>query len=584
MPRTHGLRALAADGLTLVVHPGDEPDEGALEALVAADGAVRALVLVHRLGLPQDGARWRAWCDARGLLLVEDARHALGAWTTGGRVGAHGHAAAFDLRATLGVPAALVLGPGAEPPSSGPLAQVAAALPALLEPDAAAARRGHALALVSLLGEGVVPGPFAAPQVGAAPLLLPARGIDAAALRRAGVVGVELPAGLTGLPVHQRLTPADVERVAAAAARARTSSPVSAPAPSAPAPSAPALTVARAASFAEVEPLWRELGVASGNPFSTAEWAKAWLEHLGAGADLHLLVCRDATGRATAILPLALRRVGPLRVLRFVGHGPADRLGPVCAPADLPAAMRALRTALHDIPHDVLVADQLPADDGHAALLGARVLRREASPALDTTATTWDAFLAARSKNFRRRERKLRREHDVVFRLADAQTLDADLDTLAALHDRRWGGTTGTFDGAQGVFHRAFAHAALDRGWLRLWILTLDGEPAAAWYGFRFASSDWYYQSGRDPRFEGELSVGNAMIAHTVRCAFEDGMAEFRLLRGGEEYKARFSTHDAGLHTAALARTPAGRAAVLAAEAALLVPADRRRALLHRLR
>ncbi len=48
-----------------------EPDEDALEALLGP--RVRALYLIHHLGFPQDVARWRRWCDAHGLLLIEDA-------------------------------------------------------------------------------------------------------------------------------------------------------------------------------------------------------------------------------------------------------------------------------------------------------------------------------------------------------------------------------------------------------------------------------------------------------------------------------------------------------------------------------
>ena len=56
---------------------------------------------------------------------------------------------------------------------------------------------------------------------------------------------------------------------------------------------------------------------------------------------------------------------------------------------------------------------------------------------------------------------------------------------------------------------------ALERGWLRLWVLEADGKAVAAWYGFRFAQIDWYYQSGRDPDWERQ-SVGFVLLAHTI--------------------------------------------------------------------
>ena len=55
-------------------HGNLEPDEDELDALMSE--RVRSLYLVHYLGFPQDAARWRRWCDDRGLLLIEDATQA----------------------------------------------------------------------------------------------------------------------------------------------------------------------------------------------------------------------------------------------------------------------------------------------------------------------------------------------------------------------------------------------------------------------------------------------------------------------------------------------------------------------------
>src|SRR5206468_2281345 len=119
-----------------------------------------------------------------------------------------------------------------------------------------------------------------------------------------------------------------------------------------------------------------------------------------------------------------------------------------------------------------------------------------------------------------------------------------------------------------------FAHAALERGWLRLWVLEADGAPVAAWYGFRFAEVDWYYQSGRDPAWERQ-SVGFVLMAHTIQAAFDDGMLEYRLLRGGEGYKERFASDDPGIETVALTRGVLGSAALLAARSARSTPIRR---------
>jgi CelD/BcsL family acetyltransferase involved in cellulose biosynthesis len=217
---------------------------------------------------------------------------------------------------------------------------------------------------------------------------------------------------------------------------------------------------------------------------------------------------------------------------------------------------------------DVVVGDHLPAGEGWTALLGGRSLRRTASPVLRFGPGGWEEFLATRSANFRgqvrRRERRLYAEHDaVVVRLADdAERLDDDLDTLFDLHVARR--PEGSSFAARHAFHRAFAHRALARGWLRLWLLEVDGRPRAAWYGFRFAGVESYYQSGRDPAW-GRNSVGFVLMTHSARAAADDGMTEYRHLRGDEEYKYRFATHDADLETIAVSTGAAGGAAVTGA-------------------
>jgi CelD/BcsL family acetyltransferase involved in cellulose biosynthesis len=251
----------------------------------------------------------------------------------------------------------------------------------------------------------------------------------------------------------------------------------------------------------------------------------------------------------------------------------ADQLAPVCAPDDRPQAARALEAAFADSGAQLLVADRLPGEQGWTGLLGGRLMRTEPSPLLDAGGADFDAWLSSRSKNFRdqakRRERKLRREHESVeFRLSDdPERLDSDFDTLVRLHEAHWGERSGSFAGERLSFHRDFVHAALERGWLRLWTLEVDHRPAAAWLGYRFGGIEWYYQAGRDPALERE-NVGFVLLVHTIRSALDDGMREYRLLLGGESYKDRFANGDHGLETVALGSGLRGRAAIAAVAAA----------------
>jgi dTDP-4-amino-4,6-dideoxygalactose transaminase len=239
----HGseIEALERTGARCVFYDPDArlaPDPADLEAL--AGDRTRALHLIHHLGFPQDAARWRAWCDARGLALIEDAAQAWLAQANGRPAGAYGDLAIFSLYKTFGLPdggalhcpagaarspgrgdvAALRLAlehaawlagrsavvgglaarrrprrydPAADfalgsprPPSRATLL----ALGRVADPSAAARRRANYAVLLDRLGD-LVPPPFDELVPGASPFVLPVRAPDKARfLRRARAAGV----------------------------------------------------------------------------------------------------------------------------------------------------------------------------------------------------------------------------------------------------------------------------------------------------------------------------------------------------------------------------------------------------------
>jgi CelD/BcsL family acetyltransferase involved in cellulose biosynthesis len=265
------------------------------------------------------------------------------------------------------------------------------------------------------------------------------------------------------------------------------------------------------------------------------------------------------------VLPLYSSSSGPVTLLRFLGHGHSDELGPVCAPPEREPAAVALRQTIEAGRSDLFIGDDLPGGFDWADRLGGRGLERTESPVARFEGESWDDFVGARSTKLRRRLRYYERAlatHRLEYRLAtDPARLEADLDTLLGLHAARWGESP-WFAPARD-FHQEFAALAIERGWLRLWFLELDGKAAAGWLGYRFAGVESHYQSGRDPAWD-KASVGIVLLAHTMREALADGIEEYRFLRGGEEYKRRFATDDPGVVTVGRGTTALGRAALAA--------------------
>lgn len=624
----HGseVEALHSTGVECVFYDLDarlEPFEERLNA--ALTKRTKALYLIHYLGLPQDSRRWRRWCDDHGILLFEDAAQAWLATSDGVPVGSLADLSIYCLYKTFGYPdgAALMSLTPPQPLHRGNIQALAlakrhaawftgrfgwsASLMSASDPDgydpaadfalgdpdsipsgatrwllahmahegAAEQRRARYRLLLEELGDRV-PSPFDDLPEGASPFALPIqvehkdRVLER--VREGGVAGLNLwsaphplvaAAGpfnvddrrthTVGLPVHQELRPADLKRIVSAAAgtpRRRSSA-----------------ELEFGSSLSAFKEEWTRLAEKSRNVFSTWEWADSWSKQFLGNRPVSLALLRAPDSSPLALFPLYLWTDRPFKVVRILGHGPGDQLGPVCDPGIAPKAALALGTVLARLPwgYDLFLGDYLSRSEEWGALLGAHTLRRFESPLLRFDGS-WDAFVKQRSRNFReqlsRRERALRKKHEVRFRLADdVARLDDDLTTLFELYDARWREGERAFS-VQQVFHRDFAHRAHERGWLRLWFLELDGRPVAAWYGFRYAGVESFYQGGRDPK-HADSSVGFILLAHTIKETLNDGIKEYRLLRGGESYKYRFATEDPGLESVALGSSWVARSSLV---------------------
>jgi CelD/BcsL family acetyltransferase involved in cellulose biosynthesis len=324
---------------------------------------------------------------------------------------------------------------------------------------------------------------------------------------------------------------------------------------------------------------WMRLAASSGNVFAAWEWNELWWRHYGRGRELRVAVSQREDDQIDAIVPLFVWSRRPLRILRLIGHGHGDRLGPICRHNEIKAAEQGLRRALDADPHDLFIADWVAGDRDWASVLGARTVRRTGYPILRLPDGSWDAFLAAQSQRFRKNARnsrnRLEREHDVSYRYADSATIERDLDAALHLHRGRFREHAGClFCGDHEPFQREFAALALERGWLRLLMLEIDGAPAAFEYGFLFQNAYFAYQSGRDPAWD-RYSVGFLVEFESIRRAFGDGVAEYRFLGGEEGYKYRFTTEDPRLETIAAPATRRGRVAARAVAAVLALPAGK---------
>jgi CelD/BcsL family acetyltransferase involved in cellulose biosynthesis len=314
-----------------------------------------------------------------------------------------------------------------------------------------------------------------------------------------------------------------------------------------------------ASALSEVETEWRSFAESRGNAFISPEWFHAWLPHLGPRTRPWVVVMRRDDGGLFGLLPLVSSSGRRPRRLRFAGGRFGDYFHPASAAEDEEAFALAAGDALRERRREwaMFILDKVDVTarwvnrvrGANSRALPAVEDHREWLPYIDLSGlTSWDEYLATRSKHFRshiRRDmRVLERDHSVRFRRTlDASELDVDLASFFDLHERRWKGR-GRSTLAQGNARAAlsdFAARALQAGWLRLWFLDVDGRPVASWYGWRVGPRYAHYQSGLDPGWS-RRSAGFVLLGRTIRDAIEDGAMEYDMLAGGEGYKSRFET------------------------------------------
>jgi CelD/BcsL family acetyltransferase involved in cellulose biosynthesis len=95
-------------------------------------------------------------------------------------------------------------------------------------------------------------------------------------------------------------------------------------------------------------------------------------------------------------------------------------------------------------------------------------------------------------------------------------------------------------------FHNELTSLALIQGWLRLFVLSLDGVPAAALYAFSYAGKFYFYQSGLDMAYA-KQSIGLVTMGLAIKRAIEEGANEYDLLQGREPYKFHWTSQSRDL-------------------------------------
>ena len=316
--------------------------------------------------------------------------------------------------------------------------------------------------------------------------------------------------------------------------------------------------------FTELRSAWDSLlqSREAASPFLTWEWLHPWWRHLRGSSRLRTLTAY-AGQRLIAIAPFRLTTgVAGLRCLDLLGTGDAgsDYLDIITRSGFETESLESIERFV--VSQNVALRLTHLSSSAAAVALAKRLERRRWTPMTTPGGTcpyiplagqTWDSYLAtlgaSHRANVRRRLRALEQKFDVRFEhVTDDSGRREALERLTHYHGRRFGAHGSAFRTASlCAFHDEATRGFLDRGWLRMFVLRLNGAPAAVMYGFLYNRTFYFYQHGFDDSYE-HHSIGLVLMALSIRTAIEEGAAEFDMLWGTEPYKFLWARHVRELH------------------------------------
>jgi CelD/BcsL family acetyltransferase involved in cellulose biosynthesis len=315
-----------------------------------------------------------------------------------------------------------------------------------------------------------------------------------------------------------------------------------------------------------MEDAWDELAVANRLPLMAPACVMAWWRHMAPpSAQLRALAVYDGEA-LIGLAPFYADLDKPRKRVdyRLPGIQLAARLAPLALPGrerDVATAIARELGACTPRP-DLIALEGAPLSSDWAEPLRASWPRRprpaiwryeaQGCPTVSLGADSFDAWLAAKSSNFRSQMRRLRRQFDAAggtVRLSTPETLRSDVDAFMHLHSSRWQDRGRSSFVALGERMPAMLEdlggALLRRdGRFRLHIFEIDGEPISAQLFLDAGGHVLYVNGGWDERFA-QLKPAMLTILLAIEEAFSRGDGCVDLGTVEQPYKQRFADGDA---------------------------------------
>ena len=305
-------------------------------------------------------------------------------------------------------------------------------------------------------------------------------------------------------------------------------------------------TITDARELDELAPAWNALVGRNGGPVQRAEWTQSCIATLlPPGSKGLRLVCVRREGELVALAPLVLRHLWGWPWLEQVG------LAEIPEPQDLlyadDAALKVLLRELLRQP-EPFVLERLPEQSRIPALVQrivgrrawVRVCRQGSYPSLTLDRDPDMIINAGRRSDLRRALRRAEKRGAVRFEVLapGPGTVDDLYATVMRVEAASWKGQQGTalrFDAKLRAFFHEYARRAAAAGILRIALMYVGTDVAAAQYSVQCGQAWWLFKIGYDADYA-DCSPGQLLMQHTLRHARAAGLQRYELQGVAEDW------------------------------------------------
>lgn len=322
--------------------------------------------------------------------------------------------------------------------------------------------------------------------------------------------------------------------------------------------------VRRFEDFQKLEQDWDDALERSGQDslFLSFAWISCWWQAFGRGKELYILLLKDDAGTLCGIAPLMRWQESasglPVRKIGFIYNDNASRADFIFC-ADRSLCLQAVLGHLFSLgaSWDMLEFSCMSCDSEHFSLLCGFLSGRDeklaCKEAIDSPYIVfdcgWDEFFRRRSQNLRKYIRSItnRMHEHGGFAIRELTDPGDDLGVVREIFDvsrQSWkaGCHRDICSSVQNRrFFELFIRESARRGWLRLWLLRLEGKAVAyeiiAYYrGGGFALRADYVEAQR------RHSPGSLLNAAILKKSLEEGVREFDFCGHNEAYKKKWTS------------------------------------------